>query len=194
VLHLVGAGVRRVFLAVNYRADQIVAHFGDGSDFGCQIEYLEEDPDCPLGTAGALSLLPDSARHGSAPILVMNGDLVTQFSVAALCATHERTGAVVTMAASEYRHPVPFGVLELDGEVVRAVVEKPTEAWSINAGVYAVNPSLLERVVPGREYAMTELVAECLARGERVSAYGIGGDWLDVGTPHHLGEARGESA
>lgn len=192
VLHLVGAGIRRVYLAVNYRAEQVETHFGDGSDFGCRIEYLREDPDRPLGTAGALALLPEPVRREQSPLLVMNGDLVTQFSVEGLCAAHERTGAAVTMGTSEHRYPVPFGVIERDGEDVRALVEKPTETWIVNAGVYAVRPSLIDWVVPDREYPMTELVSQCIIRGERVTAYGIAGDWLDVGTPRHLGEARGE--
>ena len=58
VLHLVGFGIRRIFLSVNYLANIIEDYFGDGSHHGCTIEYLREDR--PLGTGGSLSLLPET--------------------------------------------------------------------------------------------------------------------------------------
>src|SRR5690349_20001118 len=79
VLHLVSYGIRRVFLSVNYKAEVIEQHFGDGSKFGCQIDYLVEDK--PMGTAWALSLLPEKPSH---PLIVMNGDLVTQANLGAM--------------------------------------------------------------------------------------------------------------
>jgi len=192
VLHLVGSGVRRVFLAVNHLAEQIEAHFGDGAEMGCRIEYLREDERLPLGTGGALALLPRDALLGDEPLLVMNGDLVTRFSVAELCATHARAAARITVAATEHRYEVPFGVLEMEGERVRRVIEKPPVTWPINAGVYAVDPEVAMRIVPGSECTMPDLIADCIQRGETVVASRIGEDWLDVGSPETLRRARGE--
>ena len=86
ILHLVGSGIRRVFISVNYLGHVIEDHFGDGSDFGCRIEYLREAE--PLGTAGSLSLLPTPTD----PVLVMNGDLVTSADVGHLLDFHEAGG------------------------------------------------------------------------------------------------------
>ena len=63
VLHLVGCGIRRILLSVNYLGHLIEEHFGDGAAFGCRIDYVREQPDCPLGTGGALG---PAARVGSA--------------------------------------------------------------------------------------------------------------------------------
>ncbi len=194
VLHLVGAGVTRVFLAVNYLAERIEEHFDDGAHLGATIEYLREEPGRPLGTAGALGLLPAELRDEGPPILVMNGDLVTRFSVSELCAVHARERAAVTVGVSEHRYEVPYGVVEVDGERLRSLDEKPPSRWLVNAGVYAVEPWVAARVGPGEERSMPHLVAECIAKEEAVAACRIGDDWLDVGTPETLRVARGESA
>jgi dTDP-glucose pyrophosphorylase len=194
VLHLVGAGVTRIYLAVNYLAERIEDHFGDGHELGATIAYLREDPGRPLGTAGALGLLPETVRRDTPAILVMNGDLVTRFSVDELCIVHERADAAVTVGVSEHRYEVPYGVVETDGNRVVALDEKPPSQWLVNAGVYAVAPHVAARVGRGEELSMPHLVAECLAKDETVAACRVGDDWLDIGTPETLRLARGESA
>src|SRR6185436_20409008 len=94
------------FLSVGCKAEIIEQHFGDGSRFGCRIEYLREDR--PLGTGGALSLLPTP----SAPVLVLNGDLVTQADVGAMLEAHE---GAVSVAVRPYVYQVPYGCLDVDG-------------------------------------------------------------------------------
>ncbi|HET9051007.1 MAG TPA: sugar phosphate nucleotidyltransferase [Candidatus Dormibacteraeota bacterium] len=192
VLHLVGSGIRRVFLAVNYRADLIEGHFGDGAHLGCSIRYLREDPEHPLGTAGALTLLPADARACAHPLVVMNGDLMTSFSVAAMLQAHAAAANAVTVGVTDYTHQVPYGVVDADGDRITGLREKPTEGWLVNAGVYALDPGLVARVPPGREFPMTEVVARCVAAGNRVGAYWLDGSWDDVGRPEDLSRVRGE--
>ncbi|MFH2007635.1 MAG: sugar phosphate nucleotidyltransferase, partial [bacterium] len=110
VLHLVGFGIRRIYLSINYLGEQIENHFEDGERFGCRIEYLREDR--PLGTGGALALLPETPEQA---LLVLNGDLVTQFDVGRMLALHEESGSAITVGVHEYVHRVPFGVVETDG-------------------------------------------------------------------------------
>jgi NDP-sugar pyrophosphorylase family protein len=193
VLHLTGAGIRTIYLAVNYMADMIEEHFGDGDDFGCRIEYLREDLARPLGTAGALALLPAEVSASGEPLLVMNGDLVTQFHVGRLLDAHARGGGVATIGVRDYMHDVPFGVVTVEGDAVATLEEKPSAVWSVNAGIYAVESSLLGWVDAGREFPMTELIADALRRGERVVAHRLEGDWLDVGRVNELRQARGEA-
>jgi len=191
VLHLVGGGIRRILLSVNYHAEQIERHFADGSRFGCRIDYLREDPHRPLGTGGALGLLPRQGMRPEQPVLVMNGDLVTAFAIGDLLATHRDHPVVATMAVSEYRHQVPFGVVEVaDGRLVR-VVEKPVPSWPVNAGVYVVEPWLLGRVPPDRLFPITALLDDCRRCGEPVGVWQLPGDWLDIGRPAELARARG---
>lgn len=193
VLHLVGSGIRRIFLSVNYLAELIEQYFGDGSAYGCSIEYLREERDRPLGTGGALGLLHDVGEHPTAPVLLMNGDLVSGFSVTDLLAAHTRQCVVATIATSEYEHQVPFGILESEaGRLVR-IVEKPTQSWPVNAGIYVVEPSLLSRVPPGKTFPIIRLFDDCLARGEQIGLWPIHDHWQDIGRPAELSQARGES-
>jgi dTDP-glucose pyrophosphorylase/CBS domain-containing protein len=187
ILHLVGFGVRDVFLAVNYRADLIEEHFGDGGAFGCRIDYLRER--VPLGTGGALSLLP---RIPERPVVVLNGDLVTQFDVAQMLSVHSEKSYKATVAVHRHVHTVPFGVVDVDGERVVALREKPTQSWQVNAGVYVLSPDLIARVPRDTDFALPSLIEDCLERGERVGVFNIEEDWIDVGQHQELRRARGE--
>ncbi len=195
VLHLVGSGIRHVHLSVGYLAEQIADHFGDGSDFGCTIEYLIESPERPLGTGGPLRLLRDRAIANDAPLLVLNGDLVASFSVGGILDTHARTDAVMTVALRDYSHEVPFGVATMDAsnpDLLSDLAEKPRWSGRVNAGIYVIEPRLLSEVPGGVSYPITDLVLTCLDRGERVAGWEYTDEWHDVGRPFELARARGE--
>lgn len=187
VLHLVGFGIRRVFLSVNYMADAIEGYFKDGSALGCNIEYLKEKK--PLGTGGALSLLREKPGH---PILMLNGDLLTQLNVDNIFSFHSEGGFKATVGVHEYAHTVPYGVVEREGDRVTGIREKPTQTWFANAGIYVLAPDLAERVPKDTYFPLPALVEECLDRAEPVGAFPIKEDWIDVGYIKELRRARGE--
>ncbi len=186
VLHLVGFGFRRIFLAVNYKAHIIEAYFGDGSKFGCSIEYLREEE--PLGTGGALSLLPQPAAE---PLLVLNGDLLTQFDAGSMIGFHDAGRYRATLGIHEYGHTIPYGVVDLQDDRVRSMREKPSEVWQANAGIYVLDPELIARIPQNTYYPLPALVEECLQRDEPVGGFRIDNDWIDVGRQPELERARG---
>jgi dTDP-glucose pyrophosphorylase len=186
VLHLVGFGIRRIFISVNYLSDVIEEHFGDGSKWGCRIDYLREER--PLGTGGSLSLLPEPP---AVPLLALNGDLVVQFDVARMLAFHAEGSFKSTVAVHDYTHTVPFGVLDIAEGQVRDLKEKPTFVWPTNAGIYVLEPEVVARVPPDTEFPLPGLLEQCLQRGERVGAFRLDGDWIDVGRVGELRRARG---
>jgi dTDP-glucose pyrophosphorylase len=195
VLHLVGSGIGTIYLAVNHLAEQIERHFRDGSDYGVTIRYLHEDPSSPLGTGGPLRSLLELEEPPTDPLVVLNGDLVTSFSMTGLLAAHTQARAVMTVAVHEYGHEVPFGVVELDADdhrLLRRIEEKPRWSGLVNAGIYVIEPPLLDSIPPGIEYPITELIAACLQRGERVAGWPLVGEWHDIGRPQELSRARGE--
>lgn len=192
VLHLAGTGIARIFLSVNYLGHVIQDHFGDGSGFGCSIEYLWEDEDRPLGTGGPLGLLWDLGHRPSAPLLVLNGDLVTGFAVSGLLDAHAEQDVVATIAVSEYQHQVPFGVLEGDEHRLVRIVEKPVPTWPVSSGIYVIEPDLLRRVPLGELFPITELFEDCLKRDESVGLWPMSDPWQDIGRPSELARARGE--
>lgn len=183
VLHLVGHGIRRIFLAINYLGHLVEAHFSDGRQFGCRIDYLREQH--TLGTGGALALLPEPPVH---PLVIMNGDVVTQADIGQLLETHERGGHVATVGVREYTHTVPYGCVGLDerGDRVVRFDEKPAISRLINTGIYVISPEILERVPRDCEFPITRLIEECLQRGEPVGAYELAQDWIDVGLKDQL--------
>lgn len=189
VLHLVSHGLRRVFIAVHHLAEQIESHFGDGGRFGCRIEYIREPR--PLGTGGSLAWLPEPPV---APLLVVNGDLVTQADLTRLLDFHERGGQAATLGVRAYAQEIPFGSVETDadGRVLR-MEEKPRLAALVNAGIYVLDPTLVARV-PRREeeFALPRLLEECLERGETIQAFEIADDWIDIGRKEALQDARGD--
>lgn len=191
VLGLVGDGIRDIYVSVNYLAEQIEEHLGDGSRLGCTVRYLREDPEMPLGTAGSLTILRRERPDLADPVVVMNGDLMVQFDAAKLLEVHRRSNAVLTVATRSYQHEVPFGVVESENGRVTGVSEKPTLSFDINAAVYAVEPRALEWLPEGRASTMPGLVETCLERDEVVTAWPIRSDWIDVGTPEDLARAKG---
>lgn len=186
VLHLVGSGVRQIYIAVHYMGDRIESHFGDGSRWGCAIEYLREAH--PRGTGGSLSLLADEER----PILILNGDLVTQFDVRAMFEAHRDAGAAATVGLKWHRYRVPFGVVRTENGCVAEIEEKPEWSWLVNAGIYLVEPGVARLVPQNGAVTMPDVIDRLIAAGETVAGFEIAEDWLDVGRPDELATARGE--
>lgn len=184
VLHLVGFGIRRIFLSVNYLGHLIEQHFGDGGQFGCRIDYLREE--IPMGTGGALSLLPETPGN---PLLVLNGDLVTQIDIGRLLEFHIQGHFLATIAVRRYFHEVPFGCVDLKGHRVCNLVEKPVLEQLINAGTYVVEPSLLRRI-PRAAFPITKLFEDCIQKNESIGAWEVEEDWLDVGQKDQLLHAQ----
>ncbi len=190
---LVGHGVRNIAISVNYLSDVIVDHFGDGGGFGCSITYLHEQPNQPLGTGGSLALLADAGIRPKIPLIVMNGDILTDVSFADLLEFHEAQHSDFTVCTATYSHAVPFGVVDAGSDaVITAMTEKPTTSWRVNAGIYAVSPDVLDKVVPGVEFPIIDLVDQTMGLGGRVVSYHLDSPWVDIGRPAELKRARGE--
>lgn len=186
VLHLVGSGFRKIFLATHYLGEMIESHFGSGEKFGCSITYIKET--IPMGTGGSLGLLPSDLK---APLLVMNGDLVTHFDAGRMIAHHTESENLVTVGYSTHIHEVPFGVLDLQGDRICGWQEKPRVSFPISAGIYIVDPSIPLRVRPLGPTPITWVVENCLSRGEAVGVFPVGDDWVDVGRHDELKKVRG---
>lgn len=189
VLHLVSFGFHTIFLSICHLGHLIEEHFGDGRALGCRIEYLRESKF--LGTAGCLSLLPTLPEH---PLVVMNGDLVTDVDIAQLLLFHEEHNYAATVCIREYRHTVPFGVLELGEDSLLGMTEKPTFHWMTNAGVYVLNPKLVARVPKDQQLHMPDVLKCSLASGDKIGAYQIDREWMDIGQVGQLRRAQGKGA
>lgn len=173
----IAAGFQRFFMAVNYLADQVEAHFGDGSTRGVQIDYLREDR--KLGTAGALRLLPERPTR---PFFVMNGDILTNVDFSTVLDFHRDHGAAATMCVRENVIQVPYGVVDLDDWRLGQVVEKPTIRNFVNAGIYVLEPEAYDEIPEGEgQFDMPQVFTQLRARQRDCAAFPISEYWLDVG-------------
>jgi dTDP-glucose pyrophosphorylase len=171
-------GFGRFRLAVNYLAEVIEDHFGDGSAMGAEIRYLREDH--PRGTAGALSLLDEPL---DAPLLVMNGDVLTRVAFGDLIDFHLEHDAQATLCVREHNFQSPHGVAETEGPRLLSLREKPTFRWLANAGIYCLDPGVLDRMPTEGSFDMPELLTALVADGATVGAFPIHEYWLDIGRP-----------
>ncbi|HUS61336.1 MAG TPA: sugar phosphate nucleotidyltransferase, partial [Acidimicrobiales bacterium] len=147
-------------------------------------QYLREDK--PLNTAGALSLLPE---RPSGPIVVLNADQVTNLSFSRMVDYHLAEGAAITMGAFDQEQQVQYGVLELAGNAVTGMREKPVLRWPCNAGFYVIDPAMLDLVPPQTSFSMVQLAEAAIAAGEKVVAFPIVETWLDIGNFDDLNNA-----
>ncbi len=184
---LVEQGFRRLFLSVNYRAEQIQDHFGNGERFGASVDYLMETE--ARGTAGALSLLPERPQ---VPVLVMNADLLTSVNFATLLRFHQENAPAATMCVREYAVQVPYGVIEFDANRVSSITEKPRHAFFINAGIYVLSPAALDLVPTHGHFDMTTLLSQLLQDGKPVAGFPLREYWMDIGHLDDLERARSE--
>ncbi len=169
------SGIRNVNLTTHYLPEKIHSHFGDGTDFGVRINYVEEE--VPLGTAGALGLLPETDE----PLLVMNGDILTGVDFQQLVRFHREHDAALTVGVRQYEFKVPYGVVQAEQGVVRALREKPKYEFLVNAGIYLLEPDVRGYIPADRRFDMTDLISVLLNDGRKVVTFPIVEYWLDIG-------------
>jgi dTDP-glucose pyrophosphorylase/CBS domain-containing protein len=179
------SGFHRFYISVHYLAETIKSHFGDGSKWSVTIKYIEEDQ--PLGTGGALGLLPDTSGLS---LIMMNGDILTRLDVNALLDFHEAQQSELTMCVREYEMQVPFGVVKGQGSSVTEITEKPIHGFFVNAGIYVLSPAAMVRTRPARRVDMPDLVNQIIGDGSKVSMFPIREYWLDIGRPEDFDSAQ----
>lgn len=186
ILRLKAQGFRNFYISTHYLAEQVRKHFGDGGRFGVNVNYVHEE--FPLGTAGALSLLPSSISK--LPLLMLNGDILTNVNFAQLLEFHNSNENCATMCVKQYEYEVPYGVISGDGEQVISIVEKPTHSFFVNAGIYVLNNSVVSSLKCEEVKDMPTLLGEKIHGGENVSMFPIHEYWLDIGRLEDFHKAK----
>ena len=185
--NFVAQDFRRFYISVNYKADMIEEFCGDGSRWNSEIRYLHEDD--ALGTAGALSMIKEKPES---PILVMNADLLTNVDFRNLLKFHQEQRSAATMCVREFDMEVPFGVVSIDGQRIIRIDEKPIHRFLVNAGIYLVDPIVLDMIPPGQRTDMPEIFDKVIAADHPTAVFPIREYWLDVGQPDEYRIANGD--
>jgi mannose-1-phosphate guanylyltransferase len=180
--HLRSAGVERAVLACGYLPTAIEAYF-DGAYDGLELEYRVEPE--PLGTGGGIRFAAEGIDR---PFLALNGDSLREADLRELLAFHRARHAKATVLLTRVAEPGRYGLVRTDCDGrVRGFVEKPQpheiDTDLINAGVYVLEPEVLDLIEPNRAVSIERDVFPTLAAEGSLYALHIPGYWLDVGTP-----------
>jgi NDP-mannose synthase len=187
--HLVRCGAHRITVAVNYLADLVENLLGDGDRFGVRIDYVREVT--PLGTAGPLGIL----APWTGPLLVMNGDVISDIDMQHVLACHRERAAALTVTSMIQAMRLESGVLTTDASLrVTGIVEKPRLEPRISLGAYVLEPRVGHHIARNEPLEMPDLVQRLIALGEPVVAYDHKGVWLDIGRPDDLARAQADAS
>jgi dTDP-glucose pyrophosphorylase len=169
-------GFKNIIISVKYKSELIMKHLGDGTQLGVKLSYVSEKK--AMGTAGSLGLIKDRIKL---PFLVVNGDVLTKVNFKNLLDFHIREGNQITACVKKYDFQIPYGVVEANERNIMKIVEKPWQSVFVNAGIYALNPSVFEFVPRGEHLDMTILMNKVLKQGSKVGGFPISEYWIDIG-------------
>lgn len=198
--HLRQHGVDEIILNLHYLSDAIKSILNDGKEWGIKIYYSIEAS--PLGTAGAVKNA--EAYFDDQPMLVFNGDVLTDINISQIVEYHRKKGGRATLTLTRVEDPTAYGLIltDADGRVTR-FVEKPSweqvttlsasgmAADTINAGIYVLDPKIFNNVPAGVEYSFErQLFPALLAHGDPVYGYISDRYWIDIGNPRQYRAAH----
>lgn len=180
-------GFVNIIMCVNYKSHIIQDYFGDGSSFGVNIEYILEEQ--RMGTAGALSLLKMIPNE---PFFVMNGDLLTNVNFEHLLNYHIVNNSVATMCVREYDFQVPYGVVNIENDKIKSIVEKPIHKFFVSAGIYMLSKEAISYLPKNQFYDMPALFEILIKENKTTISFPIREYWLDIGRMEEYERANNE--
>jgi len=166
-----------IIITVGYKSELIKTYFGDGSKFGVDIQYSEESK--RSGTAGPLRLVKDRFNINE-PLLVMNGDIITKLNFKEMIDFHIKNNVDLTVGIKEHKSQTPYGIIELNGNRIKEIKEKPESKFNISTGIYIINPSVLELIPKNEFYNMPDLIEKSIELGKRVFGFFIKEYWSAI--------------
>jgi mannose-1-phosphate guanylyltransferase/phosphomannomutase len=175
-------GFDDLIIMLYYHPEVIIGHFGDGSAYGVKIQYLR--PQADLGTAGCVKFAESQLTE---PFLVISADLLTDFSLKSVVASHKQKKAIATMVLTRVANPLPYGVIIVDeNNAVQRFLEKPSwgEVFSdtVNTGIYMLDPAVLKYIPANRSFDFSkDLFPKLLEQKQPLFGYIAKGYWKDVG-------------
>ena len=185
LMSFIECGFYNFHISVNYKKEFIMDYFGNGSKWGVDIEYLIEDK--RLGTAGALSLIKETYKN---PIIVTNGDVMTSMDYHSLLKHHVEQKSKATMCVRKHEYAVPYGVVEVEGCEIMTLLEKPIKSFNINAGIYVIEPEIIDRIPKDIFYDMTTFFEDIVKTNQRRCVFFLRDYWIDVGQVEELTQAN----
>jgi dTDP-glucose pyrophosphorylase len=173
-------GLTNIIISLNYLSESIQKYFGDGSNFGVKINYVQEKQS--LGTAGALSLIDkEFYQMLNNDVFVINGDILTRINFDTMLQQHKDDSNELTVGTRYYKTQIPYGIINLQNRKIQSIEEKPLLEYVINAGIYILSPQAIKLIPAGKSYHMTDLIDVLISKNKSVGSFMITDYWLDVG-------------
>lgn len=170
-------GCSEIYMIVNYKKDFIKAYFNDGH-YEREIRFIDED--IFRGTGGGLKLLEGKI---DSTFFMSNCDIMINADYSEILQYHRKRKNLITLVCAEKEFSIPYGTINMDEEnKVVNLVEKPSNTYLINTGVYIIEPDLLDKIPDNTFIHITEIIKECIREKEKIGAYVIeSDDWADMG-------------
>ena len=170
-------GISEFYLTIHHMSKIIQAYFEE-KEPDYSIGFAEEDE--PRGTAGSLKLLADKLNK---PFFVSNCDIIIETDYADLYRFHMQNNYDITLVASAKQFNIPYGICELNGGgSLERIKEKPEYNFLVNAGMYVLNPAVLELIPDNQLFHITHLIDKIKEKGGQTGVYPVSENaWIDVG-------------
>lgn len=186
---LIKAGFEKFYISTHYMPEKIQNHFGDGSELGVKINYVYEES--PLGTGGALGLLPNDLPK-DLPMIMMNADILTKVDFERLLNFHNENEADATMCVRKYDYQIPYGVVNGEGNKITSMIEKPIQRYFVNAGIYVISPRVIQSVPTDHYIDMPSLLEQHMNERDNIVMFPIHEYWLDIGRIDDFNRAQAD--
>lgn len=183
-------GFSNLYISINYLGEAIMDYLGDGSEYNVNITYLHETQ--PLGTAGSLSLL--DASEINHPLIVINADIITHEELSRALLHFSESDSQILVGVREHYYTLPYGSIDICGDNVIELKEKPTFTYLINSGVYVLSPDVLQLVPSNIPFDMVDLINKLLDMRKSVGYFRMYEEWIDIGQIQDLNRARASIA
>lgn len=182
---LISFGIESFTISVRYLSDQIITYFGDGSNKGVSIKYIEEDK--PLGTIGCLSMIE---RFKEKSVIVLNSDIFSNIDFEDFYLAFETSSADMAVASIPYTVDIPYAIMELDNDNIISFREKPKNTYYANAGIYLMKKEVLSLIPKNSFFNATDLMNSVIANKGKLIHRPIKGYWIDIGKHDDYNRAK----
>ena len=175
--NLKSQGFRKILISVNYLSESIISYFKTGKNFGVSIDYIKEEK--PLGTLGSLGHYKEKSKK---PVLIVNGDTLTNINLREMLNFHLKNKSHATMAVKVMNNSNPYGVVKSKGLLVESFQEKPVNKIYINAGVYVISNSVIGLIKKNLKIDAPKFLMQLKKKKKKVIIFPAHEEWNEIGT------------
>lgn len=179
-------GFKNFIFTVFYKKDKIIKYFKNGKNWNVNIDYISED--MPLGTAGSLSMF--KKNFFKKPVIVTNGDLLTKFDYRSLIENHILNKNKFTVCVKKFDLKVEYGVVKIEKNKIKKIDEKPVEQFFANAGIYLINPELINKLKKNLYLDMPSFINKLVKDNIKIDFFPMYESWIDIGQKAEYEKAK----